>query len=524
MHHCATCPYATSSVGANYQLHVNYHQISSNADDIDLKISQLECRKSAQGPCAWTANNLLIETILVINWATQVKIPLAPRPYATILDDLIQANDLALLTRLLTPNHPDPGPGNRYLHWDELRHRTPPEGLTPEQWWFQTKSTRRMLSRKLPFRDTADSPFQFALIDPVLAALHRIDRDASGQIRMDTPIANPERRDAYLVSSLIEEAITSSQLEGASTPRKVAKEMLRQGRKPGDRSERMIYNNFVAMQAIRERTDEPLTPGLIFDLHRLLTEGTLDDPTASGRLRRSEETIEVVDHRDNRILHTPPPAGELAERLESLCRFANDREGAPFLHPLVRAILLHFVLAYDHPFVDGNGRVARALFYWSALSQGFWLMEFITISNVLRKAPGQYARAYLFTETDDGDTTYFILHQLETILKAMDSLHAYLGRKAREMRRAEAMLGRSAALRHRLNHRQIALLQHALKHPDTAYTIEGHRQSHNVVYQTARSDLLDLEQSGLLHKEQAGRAFLFHAPRDLRERLENLGR
>ncbi len=51
-----------------------------------------------------------------------------------------------------------------------------------------------------------------------------------------------------------------------------------------------------------------------------------------------------------------------------------------FIHPVIRAILLHFMLAYDHPFVDGTGRTARALFYWSMAHQGYWLMDFISIT------------------------------------------------------------------------------------------------------------------------------------------------
>lgn len=414
-------------------------------------------------------------------------------------------------------------PAGLYLHWDELRYKTPPEGFSHEDWWFAVKTARLLLSRPLPLKDKADRPFRIVVVDPVLSRMHRIDRDASGQIRLEAPITNPETRDTYLVRSLVEEAITSSQLEGASTTRLVAKEMLRQGRRPRDKSEQMICNNFLAMRSISDRIREPLTPELIFDLHRVLTQDTLDDPTAAGRLRRPGERIEVVDHRDNRVLHIPPPADELPERMALLCRFANGTDDEPFVHPIIRAILLHFALAYDHPFVDGNGRVARALFYWSALSQGYWLLEFVSISRVLKQAPAQYIRAYLFTETDDSDVTYFIVHQLATITKAIDELHAYLRRKAEELREAEALLRTSEHLRAVLNHRQLALIRHALQQPGARYSIEGHRRSHDVVYQTARTDLLGLADLGILVKAKVGRTFVFLAPESLQERLGSRG-
>lgn len=199
--------------------------------------------------------------------------------------------------------------------------------------------------------------------DPILRTLHVIDRQAAGEIAMIAPAVSIEDRNRYLVSSLIEEAITSSQLEGAVTTREEAKQMLRSGR---DRSERMILNNFHAMEQIRALHSEPFSPERIIDLHRTVTENTLDAPGAAGRLRKPDERPQVMDAQHSTVLHTPPEADTLTERMERLCAFANqDEDSQPFVHPVIRAILIHFMLGYDHPFVDGNGRTARALFYWS---------------------------------------------------------------------------------------------------------------------------------------------------------------
>ncbi|WP_089723784.1 Fic family protein [Candidatus Thiosymbion oneisti] len=448
-----------------------------------------------------------------------MKIPLPPPDYDKLGRSVV-GTGAEHLRRLLSASI-GPAPGGHYLHWDELRHKTPPAGFSHADWWFAVKSARRLLYKPLPLQDKADRPFRFVLADPILSRLHRIDRDASGQIRLEAPIANSETRDTYLVSSLVEEAITSSQLEGASTTRHVAKEMLRRGRRPRDQSEQMICNNFHAMRSISERIREPLTPETILDLQRVLTQDTLDDPSAAGRLRHPHERIEVVDHRDNRVLHLPPTADELPERLALLCRFANEADGEPFVHPIIRAILLHFALAYDHPFVDGNGRVARALFYWSALSRGYRLLEFVSISRVLKQAQAQYNRSYLFTETDDSDVTYFVIHQLTVIAEAIDALQAYLGRKAEALHETESLLRSSEQLQAAFNHRQVALIRHALGHPGARYTIEGHRQSHNVVYQTARTDLLELVERGILVKRKMGRSFVFLSSPTLRDQLGN---
>jgi Fic family protein len=420
--------------------------------------------------------------------------------------------------------HVTPLPTGKYLHWDELRRRAAPDGLTHAEWWAAVTLARLSAFQQLPLLDKQGATFVFATPTPVAINLHHIDRDAAGQIRSagDAPLQEDSQR--YLISSLIEEAITSSQLEGASTTRKAAAAMLRSGRKPRDLSEKMIFNNYRAMEHLRSLRAEKLTPEQVLELHRMLTEDTLEDPEDAGRYRR-DDAVHVVDVRDNTALHSPPTHTELPARMQRLCDFANaDEASLPFVHPVLRAILLHFMIGYDHPFADGNGRTARALFYWSMAKSGYWLMEYTSISHILRKAPAQYMRAYLHTETDKNDTTYFLLHQLQTIRQAITALHEYVARKAREQNETEHLLASSPNLRGRFNHRQTTLLTHALRNAGEAYRVDAHQRAHAVVYQTARNDLLQLEALALLEKSKQGNAFVFYAPADLRARLDNLSR
>lgn len=411
-------------------------------------------------------------------------------------------------------------PTGAYLHWDELRHRPAPSGFSHEEWWLATKLARQPTARSLPFRDKAGRSFSYCAPDSVQSLLHEVDRNAAGDIQIPELVTTPQNRDRYIVRSLMEEAITSSQLEGAATTHKVAKDMLQRKRKPRDKSEQMIMNNYAAMQFIRDHYRQPLTPGIILELQRILTIETLDDASAAGRWRHPDEDITVADIRSNETLHIPPAAEEIPARMDLLCQFANDRSDEPFVHPVIRAILLHFVLGYDHPFADGNGRTARALFYWCMAQRDYWLLEFVSISSVIRRAPAQYVRAYLHTETDDSDTTYFLLHQLNALKAAIAELHEYLRRKVEEQRHARQLIEHSPALHERLNHRQLALIDHALRKPQSVYRIDRHQSSHHVTYQTARTDLLDLVDMGLLAKSKAGRAFIFIAPEGLRARLE----
>lgn len=409
------------------------------------------------------------------------------------------------------------GTGGRYLHWDKLLRYPPPDGLSHEEWWFAIKFGRIQQFRAVPLTAVDGKPFQYGLPDPIPEHLHQIDLGTGGHIRLQEQMHNPHTKDRYYVRSLIDEAITSSQLEGATTTRQVAKEMLQTNREPRDRSEQMIQNNFRTMKQIGELKQSPLTKELVFDIHRLVTDRTLIDPSASGRFRDQEERIVITDSYDN-VVHTPPPATELEARMEALCAFANGQTPDDFVHPAIRSILLHFWLGYDHPFVDGNGRTARALFYWSMLRHGYWLTEFISISKILLKAPAKYSRSFLYTETDENDLTYFLIDQLEVIQRAVEDFHSYIHRKTEQL---EDLDQQSHGLL-LFNDRQRLLLEHALRHPNQRYTIESHRMSHNVVYQTARTDLLELSDKGLLQAKKIGRAWHFLPPPDLAERLKNL--
>jgi len=406
-------------------------------------------------------------------------------------------------------------PEGKYVHWDKLRRYPAPEGVTHEQWWAAIKLARLAMLKPFSLQDKVGGFFVVGSPDPLQRQVSEIDRDLSGRLNFPEELTNDATRDRYRVSASIEEAIHSSQLEGAATTSAVAREMLRSERDPRDRGERMIVNNFAAMQFVREVKNEPLTPGLVCEIHRIVTQGTLDDEAGAGSLRTRDDIL-VMD--GTKVLHTPPEAAALGERVESMCRFANELQPTHYLHPVVRAALLHFWLGYDHPFVDGNGRTARALSYWSLLNSGYWLAEYISISHTFKKAPAKYARAYLYSETDGNDATYFVLYQLDVIQRGILALHAHVKRKARSLERTRRVIHNS----HEFNHRQLAVLGRALSDPYATYTVRSHLTSHRITPQTARTDLNGLVKHGYLESFPAGRGKRYQPAPDLERRLKKL--
>ena len=317
----------------------------------------------------------------------------------------------------------------RYLHWDDLRYRDL-GAFSMDEVWRLMKIARITSCRKasIPGLDMSYCLLDYYTID----ALRRIDSRMSAGIvpgdlgRMSAMLA---------VSSVMEESIASSQIEGASTTAAIAKRMLRTNAEPRDRSERMILNNYRAMQLIKGCLDEPLSPELIMEIHRTMTDGLMEDPGTSGRFRE-DDSIAIRDVYEDITYHVPAPHDRIAGMVDGLCAYANDDSDGT--HPLIKAMVIHYALAHIHPFLDGNGRVSRSLFYWFCLRNGYSMMEYLSVSRMIREHRRGYDMAFLLSETDGEDITYFIRFNLKMIEGAMDAFDAYLRRKAEE--RTESML------------------------------------------------------------------------------------
>jgi Fic family protein len=404
---------------------------------------------------------------------------------------------------------------DKYLHWDKLRFQTLPQGMDAKIAWAAVQLNRRGQRQLLPLSFTEREKLSFVLTPRHLEWLHNIDKQAGGAIGAENDFGLVDENRRYLYNSRMEEAIASSQLEGASTTRRVAKEMLRTNRKPQNNAERMILNNYRAMTEITDLKKEQLTPELLCHLQGVLTKDTLEDnPGAAGRFRVADDFVVVADNLTGDTLHDPPPAGEIDWRIREICEFANSISD-PFIHPVIKAAVLHFAIGFVHPFVDGNGRTARAVFYWYMLKRNYWLFEYFPISRVLAKSPIKYARAYLYTETDGGDATYFIRFHLQAINAAIASFHEYVQNEHRAIKRAAKLLESFPGL----NNRQRSFIHEAIKNSSINCSTRSHQGKYHVTYPTARADLLGLVKVGLVRPIKRGKTTFFYPADDLRQRL-----
>ena len=381
---------------------------------------------------------------------------------------------------------------NEYLYWDKVKYKNY-DDLSSNDLWFIVKMSRRLNYVTQQFGKYS---FCYYSTEHIQEMLHYCDMNIGGNMAGNGFVPE-EDKNRYLISSIMEEAISSSKIEGANTTRKKAKEMLRKEIKPQNRSEQMIFNSYNTIEHISKNFSDELTPDGLLYIHELITKDTLDSKEDEGHFRKNND-IYVVNTSTSEAVHTPPSFDEIPLLINSICDFFNKDE--VFIHPIIKGIILHFMIAWIHPFADGNGRTARSLFYWYLLKKGYWLTEYLSISRILQSSKNQYEKAYLYTENDENDLNYFITYNLSAMKKAFDALKAYIKRKEKE----ENYMARFIRIQD-TNERQAFLLKKVCDEPNIVFTVKEVENRFRVSNFTARTDLNDLVSKGFLTEIQVNK-------------------
>ncbi|MBN8697973.1 MAG: Fic family protein [Chitinophagales bacterium] len=402
-----------------------------------------------------------------------------------------------------------------YPYWETFKRKVKGLAFEPEALWVYNKVSRGKTITTVKISDLSGFSFKFNTTTKIIKHLHEFDLHLGGALE-GRSIIPTEDKNRYLISSIMEEAIASSQLEGAATTREIAKEMLRTQRKPINHSEKMILNNYLTIKRVLEIKDQKLSKELILQIHSLISKDTLKSKDNEGKFR-SNNKVDVVDELTGEIFYSPPNYELIESLMDKFCEFANTENEKEFIHPIIKGIIIHFLIGYIHPFVDGNGRTARALFYWYLLSKGYWLVEYMAISKIIIRAPAQYARAYLYTEHDENDLTYFIDYNVKCLDLAAQNLQSYIERKVMEKRNLYHLLQYES-----VNERQAEILRSLIIDNQKAFTINEIQNKFGVVYQTARTDLMGLQDLGYVKEKKFGKKLIFFKTDDFETKLKSV--
>lgn len=410
-----------------------------------------------------------------------------------------------------------------YLYWDRLKYKQPPQDMNIEEFWFLVRQIRQLSSKETSIIAENGLPFTWLRLNYTDEFLHKIDTNSgSGYIlaQGDNPIITKLGRQKLITRGILEEAIASSQLEGAHTTRSAAKKMILEKRKPKNESEQMILNNYKTITFVESSfKNSPLSLDLLFEMHRMLTDKTLA-PEKQGRLRKDVDDIVVQEQIGNETYttHIPPKETFLEQEMKKLIAYANDDSTTNFIHPIVKAIFIHFWVGYLYPFVDGNGRLARALFYWYLLRKGYWTFIYMPISTIIKNAPHQYAMTYIYTEQDVHDLTYFYDFHIRKIIQSIKEFDTYIKTKTNENKRIDQIV--SAVFP--INERQREIIHYLCASKDAIVTITSHKTINQISRQTAAKDLSDLEDAGLVQAKRFGKSVHYSPTEKLLQLAEQI--
>ncbi|HWO96701.1 MAG TPA: Fic family protein [Bacillus sp. (in: firmicutes)] len=388
----------------------------------------------------------------------------------------------------------------RYLNKVEILYRIQNEYLQLRaNIWGDIQRKRKNMSREVPLKDQNGNYLWYMVPPFIEEMIHDIDFVAKEQI---DELATKEIQSNLIAESIIDEAFYSSVIEGAFSTKKRTRELVEK-KNPKNKSEKMILNNHNALIYILENLHKDLNEDIFITLHKIITEGTLDDDEITEKYR--DDFVYVWDENAVKTepIYTAPPHTEVQPMMDDLFRFINENK--PFIHPITKACIIHFYIAYVHPFFDGNGRVARAFSYMYLLKHNYEFFKFFSISSVINKKRKKYYKAIKDTEDYDSDLTYFIAAYTEM---TKESIHEIIEKLVNELTH-EALLKTLEDDEIILSDRQTRYLNYMKKKDNNITTISEYQKRMKVAYETARRDLTELAELGLFKKAKKGKKYIF---------------
>lgn len=229
-------------------------------------------------------------------------------------------------------------------------------------------------------------------------------------------------------------------------------------------------------------------------LHRDVTRETLENPADEGAFRQVQV---VVGNRITRtIVYTAPPPGEVAPRMEAFIAWLNAEE-ARSLHPILVAGIAHYGLVRIHPFVDGNGRVARALATLILALRKFDIKRFFTLDDFYDSDRLAYYRVLQEVNRTYPDCTVWLEYFTEGVEV---SLHRV---KERVLLLSGDEHKKSTSGQIALTERQMQIIEYLHTH-GSVKSSDIARICH-ISRQAALTELNAMREKGLLAREGAGR-------------------
>ena len=293
----------------------------------------------------------------------------------------------------------------------------------------------------------------------------------------------------YGTRAMEEEILSTFRIEQIDTSRESVRRIL-SGQAPRDDEEHRIYGMKQGLEFIADRS-HAITEENLFRLYQMTIGDFLpeEDRLLPGRWYR-HDGVTVIDGKTE---HIGLPWRKLPAYMKELTAFAAEKAAQ---NDLVKAAVLHFTLAYLHPYFDGNGRMARLLHLWYLVQQEYSSALFVPMSRFVEESCARYYKAY--TQVEQNQQISGVLDVTPFLVYFAESVYYRLGEDQPQPRILHTF---EEALRQgKITEKERALWQFVL----TAYGSEEfstkrlEKDFGDAAYATIRNFVLKFERLGLL--------------------------
>lgn len=240
------------------------------------------------------------------------------------------------------------------------------------------------------------------------------------------------RREALIRATHASTAIEGNPL----TLEEVSK--LAQGRKvtATRKAKQEVLNYLRVLEKIDQyHEDGIITEHSILTIHKALTRETLENPDWEGTYRKIQ--VVVGNRITGEVIFTPPPPAEVPRAMADFIPWLDSKSTLD-LHPVLVAGISHYELVRIHPFVDGNGRTARALATLILYLRGFDIKRFFALDDYYDSDRPAYYAALQSVNQETLDLTGWLEYFTDGVLLSLSKVKERVLQLSLEKRKRNA--------------------------------------------------------------------------------------
>jgi Fic family protein len=268
--------------------------------------------------------------------------------------------------------------------------------------------------------------------------------------------------------ALILEAHYSTHIEGTALTLEQAKRIFSgeevKGIQADDRKELLNYKKAMDFVSTYLGKEDPVTEGLIREIHKILVQDVRGDQSSPGKYRQIQNY--VVNSKTGEIIYIPPPPLEVPHMMQNFTQWLNKDKN---MSDILIAGITQFQFVHIHPFLDGNGRTARLLSTLILYKTGYDFKKLFTLSEYYDKDRPAYYKAIQSVRENNMDMTFWLEYFTEGLSSQMDNIREKSKRiiKYEEVLQDAELLGlkdrQINALRFIINNQSISRSQYVEK-------------------------------------------------------------